>query len=297
MESLNTTTLDMTTTVTTVPSLELVLPTAVVVASSFSSSSPSASNTTTTSTTSVKTKSKKRHNHKKKRRHAPPTLCRTAHQRLIWTNELERRFLRALEIHGVDTAMPKAILESMNVPGLTRENVSSHLQKYRLRLARQNSSSSSSSSASSSTISTTIAPSTTPITTEAQPQQQEEQSPLEQQHTTLPQPEEQFQYVFATNSPTPEVSFEPSSPLIEFIKDSPEPQLEEEDLAFTGFYQADHEPEHMWLDPFSFPSTLSSYPSSSCSSSASFSWSPRNSFCCDRRASFSQLFSNQPLEL
>ena len=33
-------------------------------------------------------------------------------------------------------AVPKKILEIMNVDGLTRENVASHLQKYRLYLKR-----------------------------------------------------------------------------------------------------------------------------------------------------------------
>ena len=34
--------------------------------------------------------------------------------------------------------MPKTILKMMNVDGMTRENVASHLQKYRLHLKRQN---------------------------------------------------------------------------------------------------------------------------------------------------------------
>lgn len=34
-------------------------------------------------------------------------------------------------------AVPKTILRMMNVEGMTRENVASHLQKYRLHLKRQ----------------------------------------------------------------------------------------------------------------------------------------------------------------
>lgn len=37
---------------------------------------------------------------------------------------------------GVNTAVPKTILQMMNVEGMTRENVASHLQKYRLFLKR-----------------------------------------------------------------------------------------------------------------------------------------------------------------
>ena len=37
---------------------------------------------------------------------------------------------------GVKNAVPKTILQLMNVEGMTRENVASHLQKYRLYLKR-----------------------------------------------------------------------------------------------------------------------------------------------------------------
>lgn len=37
---------------------------------------------------------------------------------------------------GVKNAVPKTILQLMNVEGLTRENVASHLQKYRILLKR-----------------------------------------------------------------------------------------------------------------------------------------------------------------
>ena len=37
---------------------------------------------------------------------------------------------------GLRSAVPKRILELMNVEGLTRENVASHLQKYRMFLRR-----------------------------------------------------------------------------------------------------------------------------------------------------------------
>ncbi|XVF79968.1 hypothetical protein PTKIN_Ptkin15bG0032700 [Pterospermum kingtungense] len=57
--------------------------------------------------------------------------------KLIWTKELHNRFLQAIEVLGIDGAHPKEILQHMNVPGLRKENVSSHLQKYRLSLKRE----------------------------------------------------------------------------------------------------------------------------------------------------------------
>ena len=55
--------------------------------------------------------------------------------RLVWTSDLHKKFLDAVErCGGIDQALPKAIMNDMKVAGLTRENVSSHLQKYRIRM-------------------------------------------------------------------------------------------------------------------------------------------------------------------
>ncbi|CAN8324696.1 unnamed protein product [Cochlearia groenlandica] len=56
--------------------------------------------------------------------------------RVVWSVELHQQFVTAVNLLGVDKAVPKKILEMMNVPGLTRENVASHLQKYRIYLRR-----------------------------------------------------------------------------------------------------------------------------------------------------------------
>ncbi|KAF5729677.1 two-component response regulator-like APRR2 [Tripterygium wilfordii] len=50
-----------------------------------------------------------------------------------WTPELHRKFVQAVEQLGVDQAIPSRILELMKVAGLTRHNVASHLQKYRIQ--------------------------------------------------------------------------------------------------------------------------------------------------------------------
>lgn len=56
--------------------------------------------------------------------------------RLVWTQELHNRFINALSQLGLKQAVPKNILAIMNVEGMTRENVASHLQKYRLYLKK-----------------------------------------------------------------------------------------------------------------------------------------------------------------
>ncbi|KAK1302553.1 Two-component response regulator ARR14 [Acorus calamus] len=56
--------------------------------------------------------------------------------RVVWNPQLHSQFLRAVGQLGYDKAVPKKILDLMNVPNLTRENVASHLQKYRMFLKR-----------------------------------------------------------------------------------------------------------------------------------------------------------------
>lgn len=56
--------------------------------------------------------------------------------RVVWSAELHRKFVAAVNHLGIEKAVPKRILDMMNVEGLSRENVASHLQKYRLYLKR-----------------------------------------------------------------------------------------------------------------------------------------------------------------
>ncbi|KAK4381195.1 Two-component response regulator ORR21 [Sesamum angolense] len=56
--------------------------------------------------------------------------------RVVWTVEMHQKFLEAIELIGHEKAVPKKIVEVMGIPGLTRENVASHLQKYRGSLKR-----------------------------------------------------------------------------------------------------------------------------------------------------------------
>lgn len=57
-------------------------------------------------------------------------------QRLLWTSHLHAKFIEAVKLLGVENAVPTKILQLMNEPEVTREQVASHLQKYRLHLKR-----------------------------------------------------------------------------------------------------------------------------------------------------------------
>lgn len=58
-------------------------------------------------------------------------------RRLQWTEDLHAKFIEAIEEVGVEAAVPKTILDRMGVDSLSRDNVASHLQKYRAMLKRQ----------------------------------------------------------------------------------------------------------------------------------------------------------------
>ncbi|XP_060206327.1 putative two-component response regulator ARR13 isoform X1 [Lycium barbarum] len=60
----------------------------------------------------------------------------TSKKKLVWTSCLHNKFLAAISELGLENAYPMRILEVMNVPHLTRENVASHLQKYRIFLRK-----------------------------------------------------------------------------------------------------------------------------------------------------------------
>ncbi|PHT33180.1 Two-component response regulator ARR10 [Capsicum baccatum] len=59
--------------------------------------------------------------------------------RVLWSPELHDKFIQAINQLGGDKAVPQKILKLMNVPGLEREHVASHLQKYRLQLQKNRS--------------------------------------------------------------------------------------------------------------------------------------------------------------
>ncbi|KAE8705658.1 Transcription factor PCL1 [Hibiscus syriacus] len=65
-----------------------------------------------------------------------PSAMTLKRQRLVWTPQLHKRFVDVVAHLGIKNAVPKTIMRLMNVEGLTRENVASHLQKYRIYLKR-----------------------------------------------------------------------------------------------------------------------------------------------------------------
>lgn len=72
-------------------------------------------------------------------KHEDKDFCDTSSTkkaRVVWSVDLHQKFVKAVNQIGFDKVGPKKILDLMNVPWLTRENVASHLQKYRLYLSR-----------------------------------------------------------------------------------------------------------------------------------------------------------------
>lgn len=62
---------------------------------------------------------------------------RLKRSRMVWSPSLHEKFLKAVNKIGVDKAVPTTILNEMMVDGVTRENVASHLQKYRGTLKKE----------------------------------------------------------------------------------------------------------------------------------------------------------------
>ncbi|XWS73218.1 hypothetical protein CRYUN_Cryun02cG0108100 [Craigia yunnanensis] len=59
-------------------------------------------------------------------------------KRVVWTPELDAKFVKAVQILEKSSVVhPNRILDFMNEPGLTRENVASHLQKYKIWLNKR----------------------------------------------------------------------------------------------------------------------------------------------------------------
>lgn len=60
-------------------------------------------------------------------------------KRLQWTPELHAKFEDAVNEIGLEAAVPKTLLQAINEPKLTRENVASHLQKFREMIRKRKS--------------------------------------------------------------------------------------------------------------------------------------------------------------
>ncbi|KAL0716980.1 hypothetical protein Bca4012_066302 [Brassica carinata] len=57
--------------------------------------------------------------------------------RVVWSEQLHRRFVDAIaHLGGIDHTSPERIVEFMNVEGVTRAAVASHLHKYMLYLKK-----------------------------------------------------------------------------------------------------------------------------------------------------------------
>ncbi|KAE8725646.1 Two-component response regulator-like APRR2 [Hibiscus syriacus] len=61
-----------------------------------------------------------------------PNKANRKKMKVDWSPELHKKFVQAVDQLGIDQAIPSRVLELMKVEGLTRHNVASHLQKYRM---------------------------------------------------------------------------------------------------------------------------------------------------------------------
>jgi len=66
-----------------------------------------------------------------------PELHQQSRPRFVWTPELHAQFEAACNTLGLDNAKPKSILKLMDVDGLTKANIKSHLQKYRCMMNKR----------------------------------------------------------------------------------------------------------------------------------------------------------------
>ncbi|ONK66110.1 uncharacterized protein A4U43_C06F4250 [Asparagus officinalis] len=82
------------------------------------------------------------HERPKKRKHnqveekEDNNYSRLKKKRVIWTSDLEEKFQDAIRLLGID-AIPSKITKFINVKGVNRDHVASHLQKYRIRKMKQ----------------------------------------------------------------------------------------------------------------------------------------------------------------
>ncbi|XP_020991613.2 two-component response regulator ORR26-like [Arachis duranensis] len=77
-------------------------------------------------------------NNKEKKQELVESSVVQRRKRIRWTDHLHMKFMEAVILAG-SGAGPKKIHEYMNVPGVTKEHVSSYLQKYRQSLKAQDS--------------------------------------------------------------------------------------------------------------------------------------------------------------
>ena len=96
-----------------------------------------------------------------KMEHDVSLVKRSVSNRLVWDKALHTKFKKALAALG-DKAVPTLILRYMNVEGLTREHVASHLQKYRQKQKRKSSSDNSCDTSSSESKSVPSSPQSAP---------------------------------------------------------------------------------------------------------------------------------------